>query len=48
MEQVEAVAFQWLDQCLATAPLGHDPAVRGSHQPQANQLRTVREIVARI
>ena len=48
MALVEAVAFQRLDQRLATALLGHGVAVHASHQALADQLGTVREIVTRL
>jgi CRP/FNR family transcriptional regulator, anaerobic regulatory protein len=48
MALVEAVAFQRLDQRLATALLGHGHVVHASHQALADQLGTVREIVTRL
>ena len=48
MALVEAVAFQRLDQRLATALLGHGLVVHTSHQALADQLGTVREIVTRL
>jgi CRP/FNR family transcriptional regulator len=48
MALVEAVAFQRLDQRLATALLGHGVVVHASHQALADQLGTVREIVTRL
>ena len=48
MALVEAVAFQRLDQRLATALLGHGLVVHASHQALADQLGTVREIVTRL
>ncbi len=48
MALVEAVAFQRLDQRLATALLGHGAVVHASHQALADQLGTVREIVTRL
>lgn len=48
MTLVEAVAFQRLDQRLATALLGHGPALHTTHQALAEQLGTAREIVSRL
>lgn len=44
----EAVAFQRLDQRLATALLGHGPVIATTHQALADELGTVREIVTRL
>ena len=48
MSLAEAVAFQRLDQRLATALLGHGPTVLTTHQALADELGTVREIVTRL
>jgi CRP/FNR family transcriptional regulator len=48
MALAEAVAFQRLDQRLATALLGHGSVVLGTHQALADELGTVREIVSRL
>jgi len=48
MALAEAVAFQRLDQRLATALLGRGAAVRRTHQALADELGTVREIVTRL
>jgi len=48
MALVEAVAFQRLDQRLATTLLSRGPVVHASHQALADQLGTVREIVTRL
>jgi len=48
MALAEAVAFQRLDQRLASALLGHGPAMSVTHQDLADELGTVREIVTRL
>jgi len=48
MGLVEAVAFQRLDQRLASALLGHGPVLHGTQQALADELGTVREIVTRL
>lgn len=48
MGLVEAVAFQRLDQRLATALLGHGAVIHATHQALADQLGTAREIVTRL
>ena len=48
MALTEAVAFQRLDQRLATALLGHGPVREVTHQALADELGTVREIVTRL
>lgn len=48
MALAEAVAFQRLDQRLATALLGRGTAVLVTHQALADELGTVREIVSRL
>jgi CRP/FNR family transcriptional regulator len=45
---VDAIAFHRLDQRLATALLGHGPALAVTHQALAQDLGTVREIVTRL
>lgn len=48
MALAEAVAFQRLDQRLASALLGHGAAILRTHQSLADELGTVREIVTRL
>jgi CRP/FNR family transcriptional regulator, anaerobic regulatory protein len=48
MSLAEAVAFQRLDQRLATALLGHASPLQTTHQALAEELGTVREIVTRL
>jgi CRP/FNR family transcriptional regulator len=48
MALAEAVAFQRLDQRLASTLLGHGHVVHGTHQALADELGTVREIVTRL
>ena len=48
IELAEAVAFQRLDQRLASALLGRGASVRITHQQLADELGTVREIVTRL
>lgn len=48
MALVEAVAFQRLDQRLASALLGHGPVVLATHQALADEVGTVREIITRL
>ena len=48
MSLAEAVAFQRLDQRLASALLGHGDVMRVTHQALADELGTVREIVTRL
>lgn len=48
MALAEAVAFQRLDQRLASALLGHGPVRMGTQQALADELGTVREIVSRL
>lgn len=48
MALTEAVAFQRLDQRLATALLGRGEVVQVTHQALADELGTVREIVTRL
>ena len=48
MALAEAVAFQRLDQRLATALLGHGATLHSTHQALADELGTVREIVTRL
>lgn len=48
MQLVEAVAFQRLDQRLATLLLGKGKLVRTTHQALADELGSVREIVSRL
>ncbi|WP_296510885.1 Crp/Fnr family transcriptional regulator [Rhodoferax sp.] len=45
---IDAVAFQKLDQRLASALLGRGPDLHLSHQTLADELGTVREIVTRL
>lgn len=45
---IEAVAFQRLDQRLASALLGHGSPIKTTHQALADELGTVREIVTRL
>lgn len=45
---IDAVAFQRLDQRLATALLGRGPELALTHQALADELGTVREIVSRL
>jgi CRP/FNR family transcriptional regulator len=42
------VAFQRLDQRLASALLGHGTVLQTTHQQLADELGTVREIVTRL
>jgi CRP/FNR family transcriptional regulator len=48
MQLVEAVAFQRLDQRLASLLLGKGRIVRTTHQQLADELGSVREIVSRL
>lgn len=48
MALAEAVAFQRLDQRLASALLGHGTVIAATHQALADELGTVREIVTRL
>lgn len=48
MALAEAVAFQRLDQRLASALLGHGEVLHASHQALADELGTVREMVTRL
>ena len=48
MALAEAVAFQRLDQRLASALLGHGATLRLTHQALADELGTAREIVTRL
>ncbi|MDO9284635.1 MAG: Crp/Fnr family transcriptional regulator [Aquabacterium sp.] len=48
MSLAEAVAFQRLDQRLASTLLGHGSVVHGTHQALADELGTVREIITRL
>jgi CRP/FNR family transcriptional regulator len=48
MQLVEAVAFQRLDQRLATLLLGKGRVVHSTHQALADELGSVREIVSRL
>jgi CRP/FNR family transcriptional regulator, anaerobic regulatory protein len=48
MSLAEAVAFQRLDQRLASSLLGHGTVLHGTHQALADELGTVREIVTRL
>ncbi len=48
MQLVEAVAFQRLDQRLATLLLGKGKVVHTTHQALADELGSVREIVSRL
>lgn len=48
MALAEAVAFQRLDQRLASALLGHGDVLQTSHQALADELGTVREMVTRL
>lgn len=48
MALVEAVAFQRLDQRLASLLLTHGPQLHSTHQQLADELGTVREIVSRL
>lgn len=48
MQLVEAVAFQRLDQRLATLLLGKGRVIRATHQALADELGSVREIVSRL
>lgn len=48
MALAEAVAFQRLDQRLASALLGHGEVLSITHQGLADELGTVREIVTRL
>ena len=48
MALTEAVAFQRLDQRLASALLGHGATLQRTHQSLADELGTVREIVTRL
>lgn len=48
MQLVEAVAFQKLDQRLATLLLGKGKVIRTTHQALADELGSVREIVSRL
>lgn len=45
---IDAVAFQKLDQRLATALLGRGPQLTLTHQTLADELGTVREIITRL
>ena len=45
---VDAIAFQRLDQRLASALLGHGPELHLTHQALADSLGTVREMVTRL
>jgi CRP/FNR family transcriptional regulator len=48
MQLVEAIAFQRLDQRLATLLLGKGKVVHTTHQAVADELGSVREIVSRL
>lgn len=48
MSLVDAVAFQRLDQRLATRLLGHGALLQTSHQQLAQELGSVREIISRL
>jgi CRP/FNR family transcriptional regulator, anaerobic regulatory protein len=48
MTLAEAIAFQKLDQRLATLLLGHGSSLHVTHQELADQLGSVREIVSRL
>ena len=48
MALAEAVAFQRLDQRLASSLLGHGASVHATHQALADELGTVREMVTRL
>jgi CRP/FNR family transcriptional regulator len=48
MQLVEAIAFQRLDQRLATLLLGKGKVVHTTHQALADELGSVREIVSRL
>jgi CRP/FNR family transcriptional regulator len=48
MALTEAVAFQRLDQRLASLLLGHGSSLHRTHQQLADELGTVREIVSRL
>ena len=48
MSLAEAIAFQKLDQRLATLLLGHGSSLHVTHQDLADQLGSVREIVSRL
>jgi len=48
MGLVEAVAFQRLDQRVATRLLGHGTLLKVTHQQLADELGTAREIVSRV
>lgn len=48
MALTEAVAFQRLDQRLASLLLGHGSSIHRTHQQLADELGTVREIVSRL
>lgn len=48
MALTEAVAFQRLDQRLASLLLGHGKNIHRTHQQLADELGTVREIVSRL
>jgi CRP/FNR family transcriptional regulator len=48
MQLVEAVAFQKLDQRLATLLLGKGKIIHATHQALADELGSVREIVSRL
>ena len=48
MALTEAVAFQRLDQRLASLLLGHGNSIQRTHQQLADELGTVREIVSRL
>lgn len=45
---IEAVAFQRLDQRLATSLLGHGQMIQATHQKLGDELGTAREIVSRL
>jgi CRP/FNR family transcriptional regulator len=48
MQLVQAVAFQKLDQRLASSLLGHGRTVYATHQQLADELGSIREIVTRL
>jgi len=48
MTLAEAVAFQKLDQRLASTLLGHGAVLQTTHQALADELGTVREIITRL
>ncbi len=48
MALVDAIAFQKLDQRLASRLLGHGRVVHASHQQLAQELGSVREIISRL